>query len=74
MISRTGLNDLIGEYRRALGKVNDAATILDDVSVFAGAAGGPLMRDSARLITDANALYYEIAKAISRLQEVTPDA
>lgn len=73
MISRKGLNDLIGDYRTALGKVNDAGSALEDASVFISAAGAEFTRESVRVIDHTNALYVAINTMIGRLREVTPD-
>ena len=72
-ISRKGLNDLISDYRTALGKVNDAGAALEDASVFIGGAGAEFTRQSVRVIDQTNALYVAINATIGRLREVTPD-
>lgn len=73
MISRKGLNDVISDYRTALGKVNDAAHALEDAAVLIGGAGAGCTRTSVRLIDQTNDLYVAINAAIGRLREVTPD-
>lgn len=73
MISAKGRDDLVRHYQLALGKVNDAAAILEDVSMIIGAAGQQFTRASTRLIEHSNALYSEINRTIGRLREVTPD-
>jgi hypothetical protein len=73
MISAKGLDDLVRHYQHALGKVNDAAAIFEDVSLIISAAGQQFTRESTRLIEHTNALYVEINQTIGRLREVTPD-
>lgn len=73
MISRKGLNDVITDYRTALGHVNDAAQALEDASIFISAVGPAFTRESVRHIDQLNTIYVEINKTIGRLREVTPD-
>jgi hypothetical protein len=74
MISQRGLNDLIEDYLTALGKVNDAATILENASVMISGAGSGFTLKSVRVIDQTNGLYTAIAKVASELLEATPDA
>lgn len=73
MISRKGLNDVIEDYLTALGKVNDAATILENASVMISGAGGEFTMKSVRVIEQANNLYVAISKVACELRQVTPD-
>jgi hypothetical protein len=73
MSSRKGLNDLVTDYRTALGHVHDAAQVLEDASVFISAAGSAFTRESVRHIDQLSSIYVEINKTTGRLREVPPD-
>lgn len=74
MISRQGLNGLADEYLIAAGHVHDAATVLENASVFIGAVPGEgFVTDSTRVIEAANTLYAAVSALRSRLYDVTPN-
>ena len=73
MISRKALDDLIEDYRNALGKVKDAAFALEDASVLISSAGEDFTRESVRVIDQVNNAYTAINTVLGRLREVTPD-
>ena len=64
---------LIEDYKRALGKVNQAAHDLEDASVFVDAAGPGFTRSSVALIEQLNTVYLDINEVVQRLREVPTD-
>jgi hypothetical protein len=68
MISRNQLQELIGDYEHALRLVNEAATILEDQSMFAVEVTGHFGPASSKhLITTTNNLCSDLTRALDTL-------
>ncbi|OZM73572.1 hypothetical protein CFN78_08545 [Amycolatopsis antarctica] len=73
LISRSGLNDLIGDYEKAHRLLDQVVSILEDASVMISGAGEGFTRQSVDMINHGNDLCVQLRKVRDQLKDVTPD-